>query len=109
MGELEGVAPASSSLGLIYEKGPVSLNLSADYTSPYTVTSGTELGVPSKAKAVTWVTAQASYEFNGGFKLTLEGRNLTNAQERTDLGRRDLPYTYNAYGRSFTLGASLKF
>lgn len=109
VGELEGVAPASSSLGLLYEKGPISLNLSADYTSPYTVTSGTELGVPSKAKAVTWVTAQASYEFNGGFKLTLEGRNLTNAQERTDLGRRDLPYTYNAYGRSFTLGASLKF
>jgi len=109
VGELEGVAPSTSSLAFLYERGPVGLNVSFDHTSKYTVNSSTEAGLPNKAHAMLWVTASASYEVTKNFKVVLEGKNLSNAVYRSDLGRADASYGFATWGRSYTLGAALKF
>jgi iron complex outermembrane receptor protein len=108
VGELEGVAPATSSLGLLYEKNGVSASLSFDHTGSYVVMHSTEAGLPNVAAPLTWVTASAAYEFNDHFKLYVEGKNLSDAIYRSNLGRPDGAYGYAAWGRTLTLGASYK-
>lgn len=109
---LEGIAPATSSLGLLYEKGPWSLSATADHTDDF-VTANNVLGrgFNERAKAMTWLTAQASYEFNKWLKVSIEGRNLTDAKQEYTLGDGNitLPQGYNRWGRAFTIGASIKF
>jgi len=108
---LEGVAPATSSLGGLYEKGPWSLSITADHTGGFTTAVNViGAGYNEQIKPITWLTAQAAYEVNSTLRLTFEGRNLLDAQEQYSLsGNALLPTGYNRYGRSFTLGASLKF
>ena len=108
VGQLEGVAPSTSSLGLLYEKDRVSASLSFDHTSSYTVASSTEAGWPNIAAPLMWVTASASYEFGDHVKLFVEGKNLSDAHYRSDLGRADASYGYSAWGRTVTAGISLK-
>jgi TonB-dependent receptor len=109
---LEGIAPATSSLGVLYEKGPWSLSATADHTDAF-VTATNVLGANfnERAKAVTWLTAQVAYEVNKWLRISLEGNNLTDATQEYTLGNNDikLPQGYYRYGRSFTIGASLKF
>ncbi len=109
---LEGIAPATSSLGLLYEKGPWSLSATADHTDDFvSAINVIGPGFNERAKAITWVTAQASYEFNKWLKLSIEGRNLTDAKQEYTLGNGTitLPQGYNRWGRAFTIGASIKF
>lgn len=108
VGELEGVAPATSSLGLLYEKNGLGASLSFDHTSSYVVAHSTEAPLPNVARPLTWVTASASYEFTDRFKLYLEGKNLSDAIYRSNLGRPDAAYGYSAWGRTVTIGASYK-
>ena len=108
VGQLEGVAPSTSSLGLLYEKHGVSASLSFDHTSRYVVHSTTEAGRPDIAAPLMWVTASASYDVNDHFKLFVEGKNLSNALFRSDLGRSDASYGYSAWGRTVTAGLSFK-
>ncbi len=109
---LEGIAPATSSLGLLYEKGPWSLSATADHTDDFvSAINVIGPGFNERAKAITWVTAQASYEFNKWLKVSIEGRNLTDAKQEYTLGNGTitLPQGYNRWGRAFTIGASIKF
>jgi TonB-dependent receptor len=109
---LEGIAPATSSLGVLYEKGPWSLSAPADHTDSFvTAVNVIGAGFNERAKAMTWLTAQAAYEVNKTLRITLEGRNLTDATQEYTLGNGNimLPNGYNRFGRAFTLGASLKF
>jgi outer membrane receptor protein involved in Fe transport len=56
------------------------------------------------------MTAQAAYEVNGHLQLTLEGRNLLDAEEKYTLGGNPLLSNgYFRYGRAFTLGVSLRY
>jgi iron complex outermembrane recepter protein len=109
---LEGIAPATSSFGVLYEKGPWSLSATADHTDAF-VTATNVLGANfnERAKAVTWLTAQAAYEVNKWLRISIEGNNLTDATQEYTLGNNDvkLPQGYYRYGRSITVGASLKF
>jgi TonB-dependent receptor len=109
---LEGIAPATSSFGVLYEKGPWSLSATADHTDTF-VTATNVLGANfnERAKAVTWLTAQAAYEVNKWLRISIEGNNLTDATQEYTLGNNDvkLPQGYYRYGRSITVGASLKF
>ena len=109
VGQLEGVVPSRTSLGLIYERGPLSSSLSFDYTSKYTVNSTTEANLPNIADPLLWVTASASYELNKNVKLFIEGKNLSNAQYRSTLGATGALYGFSAWGRTFTGGLSVKF
>ncbi|MDH0863320.1 TonB-dependent receptor [Mitsuaria sp. GD03876] len=109
---LEGIAPATSSLGVLYEKGPWSLSATADHTDDFvTAINVIGPGFNERAKAITWLTAQASYEFNNWLKVSIEGRNLTDAKQEYTLGNGSitLPQGYNRWGRAFTIGASIKF
>jgi iron complex outermembrane recepter protein len=109
---LEGIAPATSSLGLLYEKGPWSLSATADHTDAFvTATNVLGAGFNERAKAVTWLTAQAAYEVNKWLRISIEGSNLTDATQEYTLGNNDvkLPQGYYRYGRSITVGASIKF
>jgi iron complex outermembrane receptor protein len=126
VGQLEGVSPSTASLGLIYEQGPISSSVTWDYSGAFIAQTFTEVpGLSATTQAFSWVTAQASYEILRGFKIYVEGKNLSNAIARTYLGGRSdavwsfgSPITgtgssigqgYSAYGRTFTVGASYRF
>ncbi|WP_431101905.1 TonB-dependent receptor [Roseateles noduli] len=109
---LEGIAPATSSLGLLYEKGPWSISATADHTDEFvSAINVIGPGFNERAKAITWLTAQAAYEVNKWLRISIEGRNLTDAKQEYTLGNGDitLPQGYNRWGRAFTIGASIKF
>ena len=108
VGQLEGVAPSTSSLGLLYEKDRISASLSFDHTSSYVVNSTTEAGWANIAAPLMWVTASGSYEINDHLKLFIEGKNLSDALYRSNLGRADASYGYSAWGRTVTAGITLK-
>ncbi len=108
---LEGIAPATSTLGALYEKGPWSMSVTADHTDASVTAVGVlGSGYNEQAEAITWMTAQAAYEVNGHLQLTLEGNNLLDAEEKTTLGGNPLlSNSYYRYGRAFTLGVSLRY
>ncbi len=109
---LEGIAPATSSLGLLYEKGPWSISATADHTDDFvSAINVIGPGFNERAKAITWLTAQAAYEVNQWLRISIEGRNLTDAKQEYTLGDGNitLPQGYNRWGRAFTIGASIKF
>jgi len=109
---LEGIAPATASLGLLYEKGPWSMSTTADFTDSFvTATNVIGSGFNEVTNSVTWVTAQVAYEVNKSLRISLEGNNLTDAEQAPKLtnGIVSLPNGYYRYGRSVTLSASLRF
>jgi iron complex outermembrane receptor protein len=109
---LEGIAPATASLGVLYERGPWSMSATADHTDAFvTATNIIGAGFNETANAVTWLTAQMAYEVNKSLRITVEGNNLTDAVQEPKLGngKISLPNGYYRYGRSITVGASLKF
>lgn len=109
---LEGIAPATASFGVLYERGPWSMSTTADYTDEFvTATNVIGAGFNEKANAVTWLTAQMAYQVNKSLRLSIEGNNLTDAVQAPKLGNGtiSLPNGYYRYGRSITLGASLNF
>jgi iron complex outermembrane recepter protein len=109
---LEGIAPATASVGVLYERGPWSMSTTADYTDSFvTATNVLGAGWNETANSMTWVTAQLAYQVNKSLRLSIEGNNLTDAVQAPKLGNGtiSLPNGYYRYGRSITLGASLKF
>lgn len=120
--------PTTASVGLIYEKGPVSLDVNWDYTSHYKSACAvcTEVtGWPVYSDSFQWLTASAHYKFFNNFDVYVEGRNLTNAVVRSYLNNNPLlvwangqavgqsssgvGYGYTAYGRSYMFGAAYRF
>ncbi|GGZ32994.1 TonB-dependent receptor [Asticcacaulis endophyticus] len=108
---LEGIAPSVYSLGLFYDRGPISVGMNADYTDGY-VTAINVLGggYNEVADDITWVTAHASYKVNDKINISLEGRNLLDeAQTYSINGNPLLSQGYYRYGRSMKLGLSYRF
>ena len=127
-GAVNQAPPTTFSLSLIYDKGPLNVDVNWDYTSRYTFycSQCTEVpGWPAISDAFSWLTASAHYRFLGGFDVYVEGRNLTNAIARTYLnGNPLLPWApgqlvgqsasgvgagYSAYGRRYVAGVSFRF
>lgn len=108
---LEGIAPATYSLGLMYEKGPWSLGANADHTDGFvTAINVLGTGYNEQADSITWLTAHVSYEINDMLSISLEGSNLLDAEETYSInGHPLLSQGYYRYGRAFTLGVSLRF
>ena len=124
VGQLEGVSPSTASLGLIYEKGPISSSISWDYSGSFVAQTSTEIpGVSAISNSFNWVTASLSYQLTQDLKIYVSGKNLSNAVAKSFLGGRpDAVWSsgttgisssvgegYSAYGRSFTAGVSLRF
>jgi TonB-dependent receptor len=108
---LEGIAPATYSLGLMYEKGPWSLGANADHTDGFvTAINVLGTGYNEQADAITWLTAHVSYKFNDMLSVSLEGQNLLDEEQTYSInGNPLLSQGYYRYGRSVTLGVSLRF
>jgi len=88
------------------------MSTTADYTDSFvTATNVIGAGFNETANAVTWLTAQLAYDVNKSLRISIEGNNLTDAVQKPKLGNGtiSLPNGYYRYGRSITLGASLKF
>lgn len=128
IGAINAVPPTTISVGLIYEKGPLSADVNWDYQDSYEYAGSccTEVpGWPAISDPFKWVTASAHYKIGNRIQIYIEGKNLTNSVARTYLnGNPLLPWApgqqvgqsasgvgagYTAYGRFFTLGASYQF
>ena len=124
VGQLEGVSSNSASLGVFYERGPISANVNWDWDGSAVAYTFTEVpGWSAYQDSFSWVTAQFSYEILAGFKVYLEGKNLSNSIAKTYLANRQdaiwsggfvgtsssVGYGYSAYGRMYTLGVSYRF
>jgi TonB-dependent receptor len=125
VGSINAAPPTTFTIGLLYDKGPISADVNWDHQSSYTAycSQCTEVpGWPAISDPFNWVTASLHYRFFGGFEIYWEGKNLSNAIARTYLnGNPLLPwapgqnvgasengvgYGYSAYGRSYVLGIS---
>lgn len=108
---LEGIAPATYTLGLMYEKGPWSLGVNADHTKGF-VTAVNVLGegFNEEADAITWVTAHVSYNISDRFTVSLEGQNLLDDEQTYSInGNPLLSQGYYRYGRAFNLSFAMRF
>lgn len=109
---LEGIAPATYSLSLLYEKGPWSLGATADHTDGF-VSAINVLGegYNEVADAITWLTAHVSYDVNDRFSVSLEGENLLDDEQTYTISGASspLPQGYFRYGRSVNLGMTFRF
>lgn len=108
-GQLEGVAPTASSIGLLYEGRGLNAALTFDYTGSYTATSNAIAGLPNVVDDVTWVSASLSYDISKNVTLFLEGKNLGDAVMRSNLGRSDAQYGFETWGRTYVAGLNVKF
>ncbi len=125
-GPENGVSPTTASLGVLYESGPISANVSWDYAGPFRYATYTEVtGWPAISTSSNWVTATASYQITPAIKVYVEGKNLANTIVKTYLnGNTDAIWAsgapiagtgssvdagYAAYGRTFTVGVSARF
>ncbi len=108
---LEGIAPATYSLGVMYEKGKWSLGANADHTEGFvTAINVLGTGYNEQADAITWLTAHVSYAVNDMFSISLEGQNLLDKPQTYSInGNPLLSQGYYRYGRSLNLGVSLRF
>ena len=108
---LEGIAPATYSLGVMYEKGKWSLGVNADRTDGFvTAINVLGTGYNEQADPFTWLTAHVSYDINDMFSVSLDGANLLDkAQTASINGNPLLLQSYYRYGRSCTLGVSFRF
>jgi len=108
---LEGIAPSVYSLGLFYERGPVSLSVSGDHTAGFTTaTNVLGEGYNEESDPITWVTAHASYKINDHMDISLEGQNLLDEANTYSInGNPLLPQGYYRYGASYKLGVSYRF
>ncbi|MFT4089483.1 MAG: TonB-dependent receptor [Asticcacaulis sp.] len=108
---LEGIAPSVYSLGLFYERGPVSISVTGDHTDGFaTATNVLGAGYNEEADPITWVTAHASYKITEDLDISLEGQNLLDeAQTYSINGNPLLPQGYYRYGASLKLGLSYRF
>jgi TonB-dependent receptor len=126
-GPVNAAPPTTASISLIYDKGPLSADVTWDYTSSYTYACSqcTEIpGWPAISDSFQWMTASVHYKFGKGFEVYVEGRNLTDAIARTYLnGNPLLPWApgqsvgasasgvgagYSAYGRSYVAGVAYR-
>lgn len=108
---LEGIAPSVYSLSAMYEKGSISLGVTADHTDGFvTATNVLGEGFDEQAESITWMTAHASYNINEMFTVTLQGQNLLDEEQTYSInGNPLLQQGYYRYGRSFNLGVSVRF
>jgi TonB-dependent receptor len=118
VGQLEGVAKSAYSLALMFENDRWDTQIAADYSGRYTELIDAVGGLSQIAEPITWVTASVAYKVNDSVSVSLEGRNLLDEYYESYLGRRDIiagidagqgSAGFETWGRSYLLGASVKF
>ncbi|MGH8263301.1 MAG: TonB-dependent receptor domain-containing protein, partial [Steroidobacteraceae bacterium] len=116
VGPLEGVPKSAFSAALMYEDNKWDAQIAADYSGKNTELNDAVGGLSQIGKSVTWVTASVAYKVFDGLTVSLEGRNLTDAFYRSNMGRSDMLGTdagagtiFETWGRTVILGVNAKF
>jgi TonB-dependent receptor len=109
VGQLEGVSKTAYSAALMYEQGPWDAQLAVDYSGENTQVIDAVGGLSQIAEPITWVTASMQYAINDMLTVSLEGRNLTDARYRANLGRPDILAGFETWGRTAIASVSMKF
>ena len=116
VGPLEGVPKSAFSAALMYEDSKWDAQIAADYSGENTELNDAVGGLSQIGKSVTWLTASVAYKVSDGLTVSLEGRNLTDAFYRSNMGRSDMLGTnggagtiFETWGRTVILGINAKF
>jgi len=128
VGAINAVPPMTVSVGVFYEKGPLTADVNWDYADSYQYECSQCTEVPgwaAESSPFKWVTASVHYKIYKEFQVYVEGKNLTNSVARTYLNSNPLlPWApgqnvgqsssgvgagYTSYGRFVTLGLSYQF
>ncbi|KAF1068845.1 MAG: Vitamin B12 transporter BtuB [Pseudomonas citronellolis] len=96
----------TGNLMLGYEKGPLSLRLSANYKSDYLYEIGdvSDKRYDAKVDAQTQVDFSAHYALTDNLQVFFNAENLGNEPYYVYTGHHQYNYQYEDYGRTFTLG-----
>lgn len=109
VGTLEGVSKQQYSIALLFENNRWDTQVAADYSGRYTQTLDAVGGLSLKGDPITWVTASVRYKLTDAISVSLEGRNLLDEYYLANYGRSDMLGGFETWGRSYLLGASMKF
>lgn len=105
-----GLSKNSYNFTFYYEDEIWGARVSAAYRSAYIASaSATQDQDESGYHDTTYVDFSAFYQLNENLKLTLEGINLTNVREELYSDSRDRQYNTTSSGRTYMLGATVKF
>lgn len=107
VGQLEGVSESAYSLALIYENERWSAQIAADYSGEYTEVADAVGGLSQIGDPITWVTASVAYQITDNVRISLEGRNLSDAFYVSRL-RSDIPAGFETWGRTYILTVNTK-
>jgi outer membrane receptor protein involved in Fe transport len=66
-------------------------------------------GYSRYGEPMNWVTASFAYSVTRDITLFVEGKNLTDAFYRANLGRPDAMAGFETWGRTYTAGMTVKF
>lgn len=110
VGALEGVPRTSSAAALLYEDARINAQIAVDYTGRNVEVRESYGGLSKIANPITWISASLAYTVNQNLSLFIEGKNLGDAVYRATLGGRDdAPAGFETWGRTVTVGATVKF
>lgn len=110
VGALEGVPRTSSAAALLYEDTRINAQIAVDYTGRNVEVRESYGGLSKIANPITWVSASLSYNVNKNLSVFIEGKNLGDAVYRATLGgRADALAGFETWGRTVTIGATVKF
>lgn len=111
VGNLEGVSESAYSLAFIYEDERWSAQIAVDYSGEYTeVTYACGCGgqnLSQIGEPITWVTASVAYQLTDSVRISLEGRNLSDAYYVSRI-RSDIPAGFETWGRTYILSVNAK-
>ena len=93
VGAINAAPPTTWTMGVLYEKGPISADVNWDHQSGFNVRCSqcTDVpGWPAHSNAFDWVTASFHYHFRPRFEIYTEGQNLSNSVARSYLNSNPL-------------------
>jgi outer membrane receptor protein involved in Fe transport len=95
----------------MFENDRWDAQIAADYSGEYTVLNDAVAGLSQKADPITWVTASVAFKITDALTVSLEGRNLLDDFYFSNYGRPDMLADdgFETWGRSYLLGATVKF
>lgn len=108
VGALEGVSKSAYSLSFLYEDSRINAQIALDHSGTYTEFNNYVGGYNRMGQPISWVTASLAYNLNKSVTLFIEGKNLTDAVYRANLGRPDTISGFEVWGRTYTAGLNLK-
>jgi TonB-dependent receptor len=104
-----GLSENSYNVVLYYDKGAWNGRLAYDYRSEWLVRAADRSGNPVFREAEGYLDGRLGYKFNENFSVFVEGKNLTDQEERTTAGSRVRLGDLDWYGRRYFVGGSYTF